>query len=83
MTDEDDEFSEDEAEISAGVTDSMLTPPDFVHDSERQHILRKHTSQCFIQETDLSVFSKINIQRNLLTQEYFSVNNDQKTKIVY
>ena len=34
----DDEFSEDEAEIPAGVTDSMLTPPDFVDDSERQHI---------------------------------------------
>ena len=35
----DDEFSEDEAEIPAGVTDSMLTPPDFLDDSERQHIL--------------------------------------------
>ena len=35
----DDEFSEDEAEIPAGVTDSMLTPPDFVDDSEREHIL--------------------------------------------
>ena len=35
----DDEFSEDEAEIPAGVTDSMLPPPDFVDDSERQHIL--------------------------------------------
>ena len=34
----DDEFSEDEAEIPAGVTDSMLTPPDFVDDRERQHI---------------------------------------------
>ena len=39
LTEEDDEFSEDEAEIPAGVTDSMLTPPDFVDDSERQHIL--------------------------------------------
>ena len=39
LTDEDDEFSEDEAEIPAGVTDSMLTPPDFVDDSERQCIL--------------------------------------------
>ena len=39
LTDEDDEFSEDEAEIPAGVTDTMLTPPDFVDDSERQHIL--------------------------------------------
>jgi hypothetical protein len=33
-----DEWSEDEAEIPAGVTDSMLTPPDFVNDSERQQI---------------------------------------------
>ena len=33
-----DEWSEDEAEIQAGVTDSMLTPPDFVDDSERQEI---------------------------------------------
>ena len=33
-----DEWSEDEAEIPAGVTDSMLTPPDFVNDSERQEI---------------------------------------------
>ena len=38
-TDEDDEFSEDEAQIPAGVTDSMLTPPDFVNDGEREHIL--------------------------------------------
>ncbi|XP_028418500.1 uncharacterized protein LOC114543885 [Dendronephthya gigantea] len=33
-----DEWSEAEAEIPAGVTDSMLTPPDFVSDSERQEI---------------------------------------------
>ena len=39
LTDEDDAFSEDEAEIPAGVTDSMLTPPDFVDDNEREHIL--------------------------------------------
>ena len=39
LADENDEFSEDEAEVSAGVTDSMLTPPDFVDDTERQHIL--------------------------------------------
>ena len=29
---------EDEAEIPAGVTDSMLTAPDFVYDNERQSI---------------------------------------------
>ncbi len=34
----DDEWTEDEAEIPAGVTDSMLTPPDLVNDSERQEI---------------------------------------------
>ena len=39
FTDENDEFSEDEAEIPAGVTDSTLTPPDFVDDNEREHIL--------------------------------------------
>ena len=39
LADENDEFSEDEAEVPAGVTDSMLTPPDFVDDTERQHIL--------------------------------------------
>ncbi|CAB4001647.1 Hypothetical predicted protein [Paramuricea clavata] len=33
-----DEWTEDVAEIPAGVTDSMLTPPDFVNDSERQEI---------------------------------------------
>jgi hypothetical protein len=33
-----DEWSEDEVEIPAGVTDSMLTPPDFVNDDERQEI---------------------------------------------
>ena len=39
LTDKDDKFSEGEADIPAGVTDSMLTPPDFVDDSERQHIV--------------------------------------------
>jgi hypothetical protein len=39
LTDEEDDFSEDEAEIPAGVIDSMLTPSDFVNDSEREHIL--------------------------------------------
>ena len=33
-----DEWTEDEAEIPAGVTDSMLTTPDFVNDSKRQEI---------------------------------------------
>ena len=32
-------LSEDETEICVGVTDTMLTSPDFVNDNERQHIL--------------------------------------------
>ncbi len=34
----DDNFSEDEAEIPAGVTDTMLTATDFLNDAERQQI---------------------------------------------
>ena len=34
----DDDFSEDEAEIPTGVTDTMLTATDFLDDNERQHI---------------------------------------------
>ena len=34
-----DEWSEDEAEIPAGVTDTMLTSSDFLEDNERQHIV--------------------------------------------
>ena len=33
-----DDWSQDETEIPAGVTDTMLTPTDFVDDDERQHI---------------------------------------------
>ena len=33
-----DEWSEDETKIPAGVTDTMLTPPDYVNNSERQQI---------------------------------------------
>ena len=33
-----DDFSEDEAETPAGVTDTMLTATDFLDDSERQEI---------------------------------------------
>ncbi len=36
---DDDHWSEDEGEIPAGVTDTMLTSPDFVTENERQHIL--------------------------------------------
>ena len=80
LTEEDDEFSEDEAEIPAGVTDSMLTPPDFVDDSEREHILNVAPGEG---NRPRSVFSKINIQRNWLIQEYFWDNKDLKTNIVY
>ena len=38
-TDDEDHWSEDETEITAGVTDTMLTAPDLVTDNERQHIL--------------------------------------------
>jgi hypothetical protein len=37
--DDEDHWSEDEAQIPPGVTDTMLTSPDFVTDSERQHTL--------------------------------------------
>ena len=33
-SDDEDQWSEDEAEIPAGVTDTMLTAPDFVTDNE-------------------------------------------------
>ena len=35
----DDEWSENEAEIVADVTDTMLTATNFVEDSEHEHIL--------------------------------------------
>ena len=38
-TDNEDYWSEGEVEIPAGVTDTMLTAPDFVTDNERQYIL--------------------------------------------
>ena len=36
---DEDQWSEDESEIPAGVTDTMLTAPDFVTENERQYIL--------------------------------------------
>ena len=36
---EEENLSEDEAEMPAGITDIILPPSDFVEDSERQHIL--------------------------------------------
>ena len=38
-SDSQDEWSEDEVEIPAGVTDTMLTNADFIENSETQHIL--------------------------------------------
>jgi hypothetical protein len=37
--DDDNNWSEDDAEIPAGITDTMLTSPDFLTDNECQHIL--------------------------------------------
>ena len=34
ISDDEDHWSEDEAEMPAGVTDSMLTTPDFMTDNE-------------------------------------------------
>ena len=68
-----DEWSEDEAEIPAGVTDSMLTPPDFVDDSEKQ----EYTILLLQKETDLSLYLEINTQKKWLTQGYFLVRNEQ------
>ena len=39
ISDDEDHWSEDEAEMPAGVTDSMLTTPDFMTDNERQYNL--------------------------------------------
>ena len=36
---EEGDLSEDEAEIPAGATDTMLTPTDFLGDSEHQYVL--------------------------------------------
>ena len=37
-TNENDDWSQDEAEIPAGVTDTMLIATDFLNDDERQQI---------------------------------------------
>ena len=57
-TDEDNKFSEDEAEIPAGVNGSMLTSPYFVNESEREHIFNLHQEKVI----DLSVFLNISTQ---------------------
>lgn len=36
---DEDQWSEDEAEIPTGVTDTLLTPPDFLENDERQHVV--------------------------------------------
>ena len=48
-----DDFSEDEAETPAGVTDSMLTATDFLDDSERQEIYNIAPREC---NRPLSIF---------------------------
>jgi hypothetical protein len=72
-----DEWSEDEAEIPAGVTDSMLTPPDFVDDSERQEIYNLPLEKVI----DLLVSIEISTQKKWLTPGYSWVRKDQMTKI--
>ena len=53
---DEDNWSEDEAEIPAGVTDTMLTAPDFMTDNERQHILNVAPGEG---NTPLSVFRDV------------------------
>lgn len=53
LCNEDDDWSEDEAEIAAGVTDTMLTATDFLGDSERQYVLNVAPGEG---NTPLSVF---------------------------
>ena len=48
-----DEWSEDETELPAGVTDTMLNPPDYVDNSERQQIYNVAPGEG---NTPLSVF---------------------------
>ena len=79
LPDDDEEFSEDEAEIPAGVTDSMLTPPDFVDGSERQHILNVAPGKG---NRPLSVF-KDKYSEELAYPGIFLEKNDLKTKIGY
>ena len=57
---DEDNWSEDEAEIPAGVTDTMLTAPDFMTDNERQHILNVHQ----VRVVPLSVFSEMYVLTN-------------------
>ena len=51
--DDEDNWSEDEVEIPAGVTDTMLTATDFMTQNERQHILNVAPAEG---STPLSVF---------------------------
>ena len=53
VVDIEDQWSEDEAEIPAGVTDTMLTNSDFVELSESQHILHVAPGEG---STPLSIF---------------------------
>ena len=64
-----DEWSEDETEIPAGVTDTMLTPPDYVNNSERQQIYNIAPGEG---NTPLSVF-----------RDQYSEDDKQRLKSVY
>ena len=68
----DDQWSEDEGEIPAGTTHSMLTSSDFVSDNEKQEIYNFAPGEG---NNPLSVF-----RDQLLIQEYFLDKKDLMTK---
>ena len=71
-----DDFSEDEAEIPAGVTDTMLTATDFLDDSERQQI---HNVAPGEGNRPLSIF-RDQYSEELAYPGIFSGQNDPMTK---
>ena len=71
----DDDFSEDEVEIPAGVTDTMLTATDFLDDSERQQI---HNVAPGEGNRPLSIF-RDQYSEELANLEYFWARNDPMT----
>ena len=78
-----DDWSQDETEIPAGVTDTMLTPTDFVDDDERQHIYNVAPAEA---NRPLSVFSdqyssEMSYPRIFLGQK--RPDDKQRLKIVY
>ncbi len=62
-----DDWSEDEVEIPAGITDSMLTAPHFVDDNKRQPIYNLLQQKVI----DHLAYLEISTRKKWLTQEYF------------